>query len=299
MTAMGAVAACDCCGGRNWTSLFTERGVHLGRCADCGLLYVAEIPSDTDRACEIEQGSFAAGRLATFDADAHQQGEDKRAELFAHFVDLVAAKAPAGPWLDVGCGAGSLMRLVEGRGIAIQGIELDPDRCRLARAATEGRVYDQPLEVLGFPDDHFAAIILINVFSHLPRPSSLFHEAHRVLAPGGVILVHTSEIGAPVQRWHKHSWELGDHLHFLGDGTIERYGERHGFQLEERERVWEPEYFSSRQWLSRPGRSMLRNALKRTIVTVPGLYPLFRGAMLWRHRDNPIHRSNLLLRKGA
>ena len=92
-------------------------------------------------------------------------------------------------------------------------------------------------------------------------------------------------------------WALGDHLQFLGDGTIERYADRLGFELVKRERAWLPDVLYSRERLASPGTSRTRNAMKRLVLAVPGAFPLFRRIMTSRQRDNPVHVSLLALQR--
>jgi hypothetical protein len=66
----------------------------------------------------------------------------------------------------------------------------------------------------------YAAVFMVNVFSHLVSPSATFAEIHRVLMPKGLALIWTSEIGSGVRPHHMWDWALGDHLQFLGDATI-------------------------------------------------------------------------------
>lgn len=125
-------------------------------------------------------------------------------------------------------------------GISIDGIEPTPARRDAARQQTSAKIYDRPLEDLNLPDSSYAAIFMVKVFSHLFSPSATFAEIHRLLVDGGIV-VWTSEFGFGVKPHHMWDWALGDHLQFLGEETIERYADRFGFELVERERAWLPD----------------------------------------------------------
>src|SRR5215218_8920314 len=200
-------------------------GMHLGRCAECGLHFVAEMPTQDQRVDEMSEGVFGQGGHV-LEAKKHLAGETIRRQEIRHYVGLAATYAPAGRWLGLGCGTGVLMQSAEEQGRSIEGIELTPDRREASAQLVKGHIYDQPLESLGLPGGSYAAIFMINVFSHLVWPSVILAEIHRVLMPGGILVLRTSEIGLGVRRWHKWGWELGDHLHFLGDRTIDRYARR-------------------------------------------------------------------------
>lgn len=271
--------------------------MHLGRCAECGLHYVAEMPTQAQRVGEMAERKFGKGGQV-LEARKQLAGETIRHKEFQRYVDLARAHAPAGPWLDVGCGTGVLMQSAEAAGQAIEGIELTPDRREAAARLVNGHIYDQPLEALKLPAASYAAIFMINVFSHLVRPSIIFAEIHRLLQPGGVLVLRTSEIGPGVRRWHKWGWELGDHLHFLGDRTAERYGRRFDFTVASREQTWEPTRLFSHDRFAPSGGSAARNAAKTIVLSVPGLLRIVRAAVEAASSSNPIYDSVLVLRAG-
>ena len=270
--------------------------MHLGRCAECGLHYVAEMPTQAQRVEEMSERKFGKGGHV-LEASKHLAGETIRRKEFQHYVDLARTHAPPGPWLDLGCGTGVLMQCAEGAGQAIEGIELTPDRREATSRLVKGHIYDQPLELLDLPSASYAAIFMINVFSHLVRPSIIVAEILRVLRPGGVLVVRTSEIGAGVRRWHKWGWELGDHLHFLGDRTAEHYGRRFGFTVVAREQVWEPTRLFSRERFAPAGGSAARNVMKKIVLNVPGMLGAARAVVELASSSNPIYDSVLVLRK--
>jgi SAM-dependent methyltransferase len=283
---------CDCCGASAWEYLFTDGGIDLGRCARCGLHYVAQMPFTEERMSEMEAGHFAETE-SVLNADALLQGQRVREREFAGYVDVARRFAPAaGKWLDIGCGAGMLMLLAQKQGIEVEGIELTADRRQLARRVTGAEVHGKPLEELDLAPGSFAAITMINVFSHLTRPSDTLAQIGRVLMPGGILLLRTG-----VKKGHVISWYLGDHLYFLGDGTIEAFAAKLDFPLVHRERQWAPDQLFRRERFLQKGRSRLRNLVKSAIVHTPGAMAALRWTMLRRQADNPIHNSTLVLRR--
>jgi SAM-dependent methyltransferase len=285
---------CDCCGRSSWQHLFTERGVDLGRCDDCGLHYVAQMPSLETRMTELDAGHFVEVDLR---AKRHRHGESLRHREFERYVGTAQRDAVHGPWLDIGCGAGMLLLLARRSGREIFGIELTRARRTVAQEITGVPIYDRPLEHLNIPAKSLAVITLINVFSHLVSPMRTLSEIRRLLLPGGIVILRTGEIGRGVQQRHAVTWGLGDHLYFLGEGTIDRYAKKLGYTILQRERAWLPETLYSRDWFSMKGASRVRNVAKSAILHTPGALPLLRWYVC-KHRqaDNPIHSSTFVLR---
>lgn len=289
---------CDCCGAQAWEYLFSESGIDLGRCSECGLHYVAQMPRREQRMTEIEAGHFAGTRVVT-GAKVHRGDENRRLGQFRRYIEQVRNAAPKGKWLEIGCGTGSLISMARSEfGIDASGIELSADRRQAARKLTGATIYGEPLEHLHLTEGSFAAVMLVTVFSHLTSPAETLTEIRRILRPGGILLLVTGEIGPGVRKKHAFSWDLGDHLYFLGIGTVERYAETAGFEIVEREQVWQPSALYTRERFKVRGRSKVRDLIKLACAYTPGVLPLLRWYMLTRkHAGNPIYTSTLVLRK--
>jgi SAM-dependent methyltransferase len=290
------VPACDCCGANEWVRLFSLSGHDLGRCSVCELHYIAEMPSPSNRMTEIEAGHF--GKTEVPDSKAWLRGEQVRLAEFLRYIETAARFAPAGRWLDIGCGTGVLMDAASSRGVTIEGLELDSGRREIA-ANSGATVHSQPLEDLGLAANRYAAVTMINVFSHVISPTSTLAEVHRILVEGGIVLIQTSEIGqGTAQAKHQRTWNLGDHLSFLGDGTIEKYAEKTGMELVYRDRVWQPEASWTRERMLLPGPSGMNNAIKAALRIIPGALPAARWyATHVREADSPLYTSTLILQK--
>ena len=111
----------------------------------------------------------------------------------ATVVGLVTASLPAtgGRLLDVGCGDGSLARLIGAQGsrASYAGIDLLPERIDAARAAVpDGSFVVGSADAMPFEDDAFDVVAAITLFSSLPSVAleqRVAREIARVIRPGG------------------------------------------------------------------------------------------------------------------
>jgi len=97
--------------------------------------------------------------------------------------------------LDIGCGDGLQTFLIGQQTGPITGIDLNTTFIEQARVyaaklhpRAEADFLDQPLEAVGFPDDHFDLIFSVCVIEHIPNYEEVLRECYRTLKPGGRIL---------------------------------------------------------------------------------------------------------------
>lgn len=103
---------------------------------------------------------------------------------------------PSVRWLDAGCGwrlLGQGLEPLEAELVnATQNVVgIDSDLPHLGKHVNIHRRVCGSLAVLPFADESFDLLTCNMVVEHLPVPEKIFQELSRVLAPGGVLLVHT------------------------------------------------------------------------------------------------------------
>ena len=138
------------------------------------------------------------------------------------------ARVPAGAAvLDIGARDRGLCRVLPAD-VRYQGIEIDP-----AFARPDVLIHDIS-QGIPFPSSSYDFVFCLEVLEHVPNPFGTLSEMHRVLKPGGVLIVsvpnpyHFKEI-----IWHL--FRIPDrqgHLYAWTRQTMTRLGELSGFQLE-------------------------------------------------------------------
>ena len=93
--------------------------------------------------------------------------------------------------IDCGCGAGEYVRALAQRGAQVWGIEYSEEKIRESRASglPADRVTVGDIERMEFDDAHFDVALLNEVLEHVPDDRRGLREVHRVLAPGGTLVV--------------------------------------------------------------------------------------------------------------
>lgn len=92
--------------------------------------------------------------------------------------------------LDVGCGAGTLLSGMDQRSLVLHGIDLVPEMVYEARRRNpQGRFLVAEATRIPFAEASFDALTCLGVLEYVPAPQGVLREMHRVLKPGGHLIV--------------------------------------------------------------------------------------------------------------
>jgi 2-polyprenyl-3-methyl-5-hydroxy-6-metoxy-1,4-benzoquinol methylase len=108
-------------------------------------------------------------------------------------VDRIAGEQP-GRVLDWGCGHGQISHLLRQRGVDVTAFDYaegsEPRVVQLEHyPEIEAHVSGDPV-VLPFPENYFDTVLSCGVLEHVQRPVDSLSELHRVLRPGGRLLIY-------------------------------------------------------------------------------------------------------------
>lgn len=150
------------------------------KCRACATVFTTSVPEDDGEAEDYT--AYYQERNLEIPAFIERRLEE--------VVDGFGSYRRDGRWLDIGCGAGALVRAASGRGWSAVGTELAPNAVERLRdegfEAYLGETTELPLE-----DASFDVVSLVEVVEHVPEPVELVREAARLVRPGGAVYVTT------------------------------------------------------------------------------------------------------------
>lgn len=178
--------SCNLCRGLRFVDIVTEDGFDVVACSDCGLIFVANPPSDEGRA-----------RLYSFEAGYHQALVDHDRTTALHTKEaeanlaLLRRHVRAGRLLDMGCSTGLFLKAARESGWLGQGLEYSPDSSRIAVEKYGLQVHCGELRQGLYAARAFDVITLWDVIEHVPDPHSAIKMLRDCLAPGGWLVLKT------------------------------------------------------------------------------------------------------------
>ncbi|HBZ55082.1 MAG TPA: hypothetical protein DEO88_06725 [Syntrophobacteraceae bacterium] len=140
-----------------------------------------------------------------------------------------------GRLLDVGCGYGFFLKMMEMRGWRVEGIEISTIGRNHAHRVLELEVSGHPLPRPDWSSERFDVITLFYVIEHLADPRAVLTEVWRLLRPGGLVLLrwpHTAPVARLLRPWAGilKLYQAPSHLFDFNPRTIARLLAETGFE---------------------------------------------------------------------
>ncbi|MGC8880600.1 MAG: class I SAM-dependent methyltransferase [Anaerolineae bacterium] len=126
-----------------------------------------------------------------------------RTRALLHLMDALPRRDGDLRLLDVGCGAGNMIHHLSRYG-QVRGVEIDARPAAVARQRGYAVDLGDAGRGLAYPDATFDIVTALDVIEHNRDDLSVLREAHRVLKPGGYLVVTT-----PALMW---LWSYNDVL---------------------------------------------------------------------------------------
>ena len=116
------------------------------------------------------------------------------------------ALRPRARALDVGCGAGQLIPILDGLGYRVDAIDISKNMVEHARRTAEeagvnANVRIGDCEKLDLPNDSLDLVVAMGVIEYMDEDAPMLGEFARVLKAGGVAIVTTRNVRCLPIRW--------------------------------------------------------------------------------------------------
>jgi 2-polyprenyl-3-methyl-5-hydroxy-6-metoxy-1,4-benzoquinol methylase len=150
--------------------------------------------------------------------------------ILSHFNE------PTHSFLDVGCGNGRFLKLMERRGLKrdqIYGIELGEQV--IAKLREQGyRAFDKRVEdIQDIPTNSIDLITMFHVIEHVDEPSQVVEKIATWLRPGGLFAIETPNIDSiDAELFQKSYWggyHIPRHWNLFNESTLRKLLKDHGF----------------------------------------------------------------------
>ena len=149
------------------------------------------------------------------------------------FGGLELASSPRGRFLDVGCGAGQVVKLAQQLGWQAMGLEMDPLAVKMARKNGLEILQGRTELLLDF-EDTFDCIMCSHVLEHVHQPQELLVQLKNALKPGGMLLMILPNSLSALRQYFGAHWrglEAPRHLAIPSEPALVSLLEELGFSV--------------------------------------------------------------------
>ncbi|MFD5752165.1 class I SAM-dependent methyltransferase [Streptomyces sp. NPDC127033] len=156
--------------------------------------------------------------------------------MLTAFAELIKG-AGGGPVVEVGSGAGRVTGFLHSLGVRLSGIDLSPAMLALARRDHPELRFDEgSMTALDLPDGSLTGLLAWYSVIHVPPEShpEVFAEFHRVLAPGGHLLIAFQVGDAPLRFTEAFGHTVSLDFHRLSPDRVTEGLEKAGFRMDAR-----------------------------------------------------------------
>lgn len=143
--------------------------------------------------------------------------------------------------LDVGCAGGAFPKAAHDLGFDVTGVEPSRWLAEQGRSLYGLDIRAGLLEDQDFPDQSFDLISLWDVIEHLPDAHAVVADIHRLLKPGGYLIVNCPDYDSLARKLLGPKWPmlLSVHLIYFTRNTITDFLRRENFDVVDFRPFWQ------------------------------------------------------------
>ncbi len=215
----------ETCGNR-WTFV---------RCRRCENVYLNPRPLVKDLNVIYPSNYYSYGYESTVNKLAWKVKAVLDRLTFKKIIDILGY--PPRSYLDIGCGSGRYLRLINGLGVGkekVFGLELDGPAAK--RLKDEGfMVEKERIEDAELPENFFDLVTLFSVIEHVESPKACLEKIYKILAPGGVVCFEAPNIkslnASLFRDYHWGGYHTPRHWNLFSLDTITKVARPMGYEF--------------------------------------------------------------------
>lgn len=208
-------------------SLESDHGEHLEvlQCPCCGMVQLSNSPVSYYR--DVIRAAAFSPEMGAFRLNQFQQWASKYHLLGQHV-------------LEIGCGKGEYLALLQEAGVQAFGIEHALDAVTSCQQAglrvAQGYLGDEAPDI--FTDAKFDGFVCLNFMEHWPQPRQSLHALWSILNDDAIGLIEVPNFDMIVQKG-LFSEFIADHLLYFTEQTLKVFLENNGFEVLDCQPVWQ------------------------------------------------------------
>lgn len=230
--------ACPICRSSNLNLLFQRKKRKFFACLNCRLNFVHPLPDEDEIRKYYQAGYWRQQSYRGKNSLGYLSYLAEKESLLNYFQKTLNRLKKLYPnlsdrVLDIGCSFGFFLKVAQKAGWKIYGIDLSPIPVKEAnRELGVKTIVNKNLNQAKFETNFFDLVTAFQTIEHLGKPGLFLKEVHRILKPGGLILVTTPDAGSGQTKLMGKAWfsyRHLEHLYFFNFRSLSSLLEKSGF----------------------------------------------------------------------
>lgn len=226
---------CNLCGADDAETLFEAGAAQVNRivrCRRCSLMYSSPRTRPADEHIVKLHDPELVREAETYDPGRYDKERTQVRDYYNTLAYLSSHCPERGTLVEVGCGTGFLLRKFHEDGWDVVGVEPDKGLCDFVERRQGLRAIPTTLERANIKAASVDVVVMLHVIEHLSDPLGTLGEIHRILKPGGYLVLETprydSLMFALLGR-RERSLSCDGHIYFFTTHTLRALYEKAGF----------------------------------------------------------------------
>ncbi len=236
---------CNLCGGRSITTIYDQvtridtPDTKVVQCTRCGLVYLSPRLKELADNFTMNEAYLRQFYLPMYQQMGLLSVEGKliteiNTNFHRYYLDGLAPYRSNNRMLDIGCAIGLFLAAAKVNGWDVYGLDPSAPLSAYGRETIGVNVLHAELQELEFPNDYFDVVTLWNVVEHLLDPTAVLSEVHRVLRPGGRLIIQVPNWSDIARDILGPTWDMfvTDHFYYFTPTTLSKLVVKNGFTVE-------------------------------------------------------------------
>ncbi len=221
---------------------------HISRtqCTNCSLVFANPIATTDELATfytnYYNKANFQALQYKNKIQQLIDQMAHRTPESLKQQYPWIATEGKGKKYLDIGTGLGIFIAIHHQLGYEVFGTELDADALSfIQKNFPQANLFQGDLLEASYTAEQFDVVQLHHVIEHILDPHSYMQCIHKILKPGGSLIIGTPDIGAPAYQLFRRLNLLTQKVPLIVDGlehtiifnqkNLRKLTEDYGFEL--------------------------------------------------------------------
>jgi 2-polyprenyl-3-methyl-5-hydroxy-6-metoxy-1,4-benzoquinol methylase len=152
-----------------------------------------------------------------------------------------------GSLLDVGCGIGAFLNVMQQRGWQIKGLEPDENARKLAKELFHINA-EESSQLFELPNNSFDAITMWHVLEHVHDLHAYMEQLKNLMTKTGKLFIavpNYSSLDADIYRLNWAAYDVPRHLYHFTPKAIKTLVQKHGMKLVNKKPMWFDSFYIS------------------------------------------------------